>query len=117
MRTFEAVWQDIKKLQNTDVYTLRHHNKNHIVRVSELELTTNPEKARYPHTHFILKTSFQTVWQKLLANGNIIPVEDGGYHLVCACLALLPEVEYSLNPEAVWLTTNTHQIGRLVKKN
>jgi hypothetical protein len=62
-RTIEEVWQDIKKLQNKDVFTLYHHNKNHIVKVDETGLITNPDRSRYPHMHPVLKGAFETVWK------------------------------------------------------
>jgi len=116
MRTFEEIWQNIKKLQGKDVYTLSHKNKNHIVEVNETELIINPDRSRYPHTHLITKGAFETVWRKLLAKGDFVPIEDGGYNLVCACIALLPEVQYSLKPVTIWLSENRHDFKKLVEK-
>jgi hypothetical protein len=115
-RTFNEIWQDIYRLQDIEVFTLRHHNKNHIMKVDETGLITSPDRSRYPHTHPITKGAFETVWRKLLAKRDFMPVEDGGYHLVCACMALLPEVEYSLNPVTISLTENKHDFGTLVEK-
>lgn len=115
-RTFNEVWQEIKKLEDKDIFTLRYHYKNHIMKVNETGLITNPEKSRYPHTHPVDKGAFETVWRTLLTKRYFVPAEDGGYHLVCACLALLPEVEYSLKPETIWLSENKHEFRKLVEK-
>ncbi|MFC2016093.1 hypothetical protein ACFLUF_00070 [Chloroflexota bacterium] len=87
-RSFEEAWQDIKKLQDKDVVTLCHHHKHHIVTVDETCLRTE-----YPA--LVTKGAFKTVWKKLVKDGEFVPVEDGGYYFACACIAHLPEVEYS----------------------
>ncbi len=92
-RSFEEAWQDIKKLQDEDVVTLRHSHKNHIVKVDETGLTRRPDGSEYPA--FVSKGAFKTVWRKLIKYGKFVPVEDGGYYFACACIAHLPEVGYS----------------------
>ena len=92
-RNFEEVWQDIKKLQDKDVVTLCRSHKNHIQKVNEFLLETRPDGSEYPHS--ISKESFKTVWRKLIESGKFVPVEDGGYYFVCACIAHLHEVESS----------------------
>ena len=92
-RSFEEAWQDIKKLQDKDVVTLCHHHKSHIVKVDEWALTRRPDGSEYPAG--VSKESFKTVWEKLIEYGKFVPVEDGGYYFVCACIAHLSEVEYS----------------------
>jgi len=92
-RSFEEAWQDIKKLQDKDVFTLRHHHKNHIVEVDETGLITCPNGSEY--THPVTKGTFKTVWGKLIEDGEFVPVEDGGYYFACACIAHLLEVNYS----------------------
>ena len=92
-RSFEEAWQDIKKLQGEDVVTLRHSHKNHIEKVDETGLKTRPDGSEYPH--FVTKGAFKMVWGKLIEYGKFVPVEDGGYYFACACIAELPEVEFS----------------------
>jgi hypothetical protein len=75
---------------------------------------TRPDRNENPHP--VTKGAFETVWRKLLKDREFVPVEDGGYHFACACIALLPEVEYSLNPETIWLSNNRHDFGKLVEK-
>ena len=92
-RNFEEAWQDIKKLQGEDVFTLCHSHKNHIEEVVETGLTTRPDGSEYHH--FVSKGAFKTVWGKLIKHGKFVPVEDGGYYFACACIAHLHEVESS----------------------
>ncbi len=92
-RRFEEAWQDIKKLQGKDVVTLCRRHKNHIVEVDETELITHPNGSEYKHP--VTKGTFKTVWSKLIEDKEFVPVEDGGYYFACACIAHLPEVEYS----------------------
>ncbi len=92
-RSFEEAWQDIKKLQDKDVVTLRHRHKNHIVKVDETGLITRPNGSEYAHP--VTKGTFKTVWRKLIEDREFVPVEDGGYYFACACIAHLPEVNYS----------------------
>ena len=92
-RSFEEAWQDIKKLQDKDVVTLRRRHKNHIVKVDETGLITRPNGSEY--THPVTKGTFKTVWRKLIEDGEFVPVADGGYYFACACIAHLPEVNYS----------------------
>ena len=91
-RSFEEAWQDIKKLQDKDVVTLRRSHKNHIVKVDEIGLITRPNGSEYPHP--VTKGTFKTVWRKLIEDGEFVPVEDGGYYFACACIAHLPEVKH-----------------------
>jgi hypothetical protein len=113
-RIFEDIWRDIKKLQNKDVFTLRRHQKNHIVGVDETGLRTIRGKSDFPYP--ITKGAFETVWRKLITNDRYIPVEDGGYHIICACIALISEVEYSLKPVTIWLSEKRHEFGKLSEK-
>jgi hypothetical protein len=100
-RSFEEVWQDIKKLQDEDVVTLCHRHKNHIVEVDETCLRTRPDGSEY--SHFVSKGAFKTVWRKLIEYGKFVPVEDGGYYFVCACIAHLPEVVSSYEDGILYL--------------
>ena len=87
-RTFETVWQDIKKLEGKDVFTLRHLHKNQVKEANEtgLKIRTGRSKNEY----WLTKGAFETVWEKLL-DGEFVPTDDGGYYFVCACLeAALP---------------------------
>jgi len=92
-RSFEEVWQDIRKLEGKEVFTLCKCHKNHIVKVDETGLRTHPNGSEYAHP--VTKGAFKTVWRKLIEDGEFVPVEDGGYYFACACIAHLPEVEYS----------------------
>ena len=94
-RSFEEVWQDIKKLQDKDVFTLRRRHKNHIVTVDEIGLITRPNGSE--HTHPVTKGTFKTVWGKLIKDREFVPVKYRGYYFACACIAHLhlPEVNYS----------------------
>ncbi len=92
-RSFKEVWQDIKSLEGKDVFTLRHRHKNHIVQVDETGLITRPNGSEYAHP--VTKGTFKTVWGKLIEDEEFVPVEDGGYYFACACIAHLPEVNYS----------------------
>ena len=92
-RSFEEAWQDIKKLEGKDVFTLCKRIKNHILEVNETELRRRPDGSEYPA--LVTKGAFKTVWGKLIEYKKFVPVEDGGYYFVCACIAQLREVEYS----------------------
>jgi hypothetical protein len=45
---------------------------------------------------FISKRKFENVWKKLTGSGYFKVAT--GWEIACACIARLPEVEYSLNP-------------------
>ena len=92
-RNFEEAWQDIKKLQDEDVVTLCRRHKNHIVEVNETGLRTRPNGSEYAHP--VTKGTFKTVWEKLIKDGEFVPVENGGYYFACACIARLREVNSS----------------------
>ena len=100
-RSFEEVWQDIKKLQDKDVVTLRRSHKNHIEKVDETGLFTRPDGSEYHH--FVSKGAFKTVWGKLIEYEKFVPVEGGGYYFVCACIAHLDEVESSYEDGILYL--------------
>jgi hypothetical protein len=97
-RSFEEFWQDIKKLKDKDVYTLRHHRKSRITGADEITLYVRPESSKYSHP--MTKGAFETVWRILTEKGEYVPVDDGGYYFVCACLVNLPEVDW-LNKNGV----------------
>ena len=113
-RSFEEAWQDIKKLQDKDVVTLRRSHKNHIMQVGETGLRVHPDGSE--HFHHVTKGAFETVWTNLGKHGQFVPVEDGGYYFVCACIAHLPEVEYSCRDGILRLylrQQNTHPFGKV----
>ena len=112
-RTFEEVWQDIKKLEGTCVYTLCNHTKNHIKKVNEKELIRYSNGGR-GSSKPVNKSVFERAWNDLNEKG-CCKIGDS-WAIACACLALLPEIEYSKNTRTIYLSENRHEFKVLVEK-
>jgi hypothetical protein len=113
MRTFEEVWLDIKRLEGTDINTLCMHNKNHIKKVTDKVLVRYADKGKGSCTP-VERSAFERVWRDLTEKGYC-KISDR-WKIACACIARLPEVEYSVNSRTIWLTENKHDFGKLVEK-
>ena len=110
-RSFEEAWQDIKKLEGKDVFTLCKHHKNHILKVDEKEMKRLAEGKDVPTS--ISKARFERAWKKLVEDRKF------GYKwlsFIFACIAHLPEVEYFCKDGVLYLylrQQNTHPLGEV----
>jgi hypothetical protein len=111
-RTFEEVWHDLEKLKGRTVFTLVHKVKSEIIDVNKSGIKRRSEIHNQEKT--VDRSAFERVWKQLMENGYC-KVEDG-WKIACACIALLPEIEYSLKPGTIWLSDNRHEFGKLVVK-
>ena len=93
-RSFDDVWQDITRLQDKDVFTLCRCIKNHILKVNEKGVVRYSEGGKGAATD-VGKAAFKKVWRNLVEHREFVPKEKGGWRIACACIAHLPEVEYS----------------------
>jgi len=108
-RSFEEVWQDITRLQDKDVFTLCRRKKNHILKVDEKGVLRYSDAGRGTCT-LVDKARFERVWTNLVQHREFVPKGKGGW-LTCACIAHLPEVEYSCKDGTLRLylrQQNTH---------
>jgi hypothetical protein len=112
MRTFEEVWHDLEGLRGKTVFTLIHNVRNDIIEVDSTGIIRRSE--RWGQVKHVDKSAFQRTWEKLIKDGYC-RLSDS-WKFVCACIALLTEVEYSLNPGTIWLSENKHDFGKLVEK-
>jgi hypothetical protein len=111
-RTFNEVWCDLEKLKGQTVLTLVHHVRSEIIDVNKSGIKRRSEIHNKEKT--VDKSAFKRVWEDLMINGKCELSER--WKFACACIALLPEVEYSLNPAKIWLSENRHEFGKLVEK-
>jgi hypothetical protein len=111
-RTSDEVWCDLEKLKGTTVSTLVNHVQSEIIDVNESGIKRRAETHNKEKT--VDKSAFKRVWADLIINGNCKLSER--WKFACACIALLPEVEYSLKPGTIWLSENRHDFGKLVEK-
>ena len=105
-RSFEEAWQDIKKLQGEDVFTLCRRHKNHILKVDEKKMERLSAGKNQPTS--ISKAYFKTVWTNLVEHRKF---DKPSYNFTYACIAHLPEVEYSCKDRPLGLylrQQNTH---------
>jgi hypothetical protein len=111
-RTFEEVWCDLERLKGKTVYTLVHHVRSDIIDVDSSGMMRRSE--RWKQVRHVDRSAFQRTWEKLSIHG-CRRLSDA-WKFVCACIALLPEVQYSLKPVTIWLSENRHEFGELVEK-
>ncbi len=107
-RSFEEAWQDITRLQGKDVFTLCHPIKNHILEVNEKCLKRLSAGGKGAPTS-VSKATFKRVWKRLVEHREFVTKQ--GYNFTCACIAHLPEVEYSCKDGILHLylrQQNTH---------
>ena len=109
-RSFEEIWQELHRLKGKTVETLCYGMKNDIVdfkpkkgmiRISHAPQATGDEKT-------VPKNTFKTIWEGLLKNGEFKPSEKSGWRIACACIAHLPEVEYSCDDRILCLYLMDH---------
>jgi len=112
VRTFEEVWLDLEKLKGKTVFTLVHHVKSKVIDVDSRGMLRRSE--RWNQVKHIDRSAFKRAWEKLAIDGYCRLSDT--WKFVCACLALLPEVEYSLKPGTIWLSKNRHDFGKPVEK-
>lgn len=116
-RSFEEVWQDIRRLEGKDVCTLCRHYKSHILTVNEEGVKRLAEESRDKEYKPVAKSKFERVWRDLVACRQVVPSKKSeGIAFTCACIAHLPEVEYSLNPVTIWLSENRHDFCKQVER-
>jgi hypothetical protein len=97
-RSFEEIWLDIQQLKV--VYTLDRRHENQVIfdpNKGMLRLSGAGKGEWTP----VDKSAFNRAWERLVKDGSLEASRK--WKVVCACLAQLPEVEYSLNPEKLWL--------------
>lgn len=95
-KSFNDVWEDLKRLQGKEVYTLCHRWRNEIKEFNNhkmLRLSHAPQASGEPKP--VSKRTFRTVWEHLLKNREFVPKDIPAWKIACACIAHIPEVEYS----------------------
>ena len=93
-RSFGEVWQDITRLQDKDVFTICKRNKNHICKVNEKEVVRYADRGTGAFKS-VSKAVFEMVWRNLVAHRVFEPRNEDRGWFASACIAHLPEVEYS----------------------
>ena len=114
-RSFEEAWRDIKRLEGKDVFTLCNSVKNQILEVNEKGLKRLSAGGKGVPTD-VSKAAFKKVWTNLVENKVFVPKEKGGWRIACACIAHLPEVEYSCKDGFLRLylrQQSTHPFGEV----
>ena len=111
-RSFDEIWHDLQQLKGKTVFTLVYRVRNEIVDFDSrgmLRLMVRRNSIKR-----VDKSAFKRVWEKLVESGYC-QIEDG-LKIVCACIAHLPEIEYSLNPGIIWLSENRHDFCKQVER-
>jgi hypothetical protein len=111
-RTFDEVWSDLEKLKGKPVFTLVQHIKSDILDVNSTGIKRRSE--RWGQVRHVDRSAFKRVWERITKDGY--RRLSGSWKFACACIALLPEVEYSLKPGTIWLSKNIHEFGKPVEK-
>lgn len=114
-RTFENVWQELKQLEWKTVYTLCRGWRNDIYKFDDNVMWRFSHRGNGQPTS-VPKRTFNKVWENILKEGQFMPKEKGGWRIACACIALLPEVEYSCREGFVHLylrAQSTHPFGQI----
>ena len=95
-KPFNEVWEDLKQLKGKVVYTLCYRWRNDIVGFDDykmLRLSHAPQASG--EIKPVSKRTFLMVWEHLLKDGDFVPKDIPAWKIACACIAHLPEVEYS----------------------
>ena len=100
-RTFEQIWEDIEKLKGQTVYTLDQHVRNDIIDIAPKEVKRKSERGNGIKPVPI--RAFRNAWGKLVEQGYCEVNKSKTWGIAAACLAYLPEVEYSLKPRKLHL--------------
>jgi len=114
-KTIDGVWTELKQLEGTDVETLCQNSKNHIFKFNDKEMIryADPPRGRGAATA-VPRRTFKIIWENLVKCGEFEPSITPAYRIACACIARLPEVEYSCKENRVHLyilPQRTHEFG------
>ena len=96
--SFDEIWLDIQQLKV--VYTLNRRHENQVIFDPDKGMLRLSDAGKGEWTH-VDKSAFERAWERLVKDGCLEASKK--WKVVCACLAQLPEVEYSLKPERLWL--------------
>ncbi len=114
--SFDDVWRYIMSLKGEYVSTLYNPVKNYIQEVNEKGVTRLSARARDKgKSTNVPKAEFEKVWRNLREHGKFVPNGKGGWGIACACIARLPNVEYSCKDRILALylrKQNTHLLGQ-----
>ncbi len=118
---FEDVWKDILEVarikKDTGIQTLTRKILNKIVSVREDAIYVMSEATG--NIRKLSKSDFKECWNALIKNGklSIPPVHVWNERIIMAFLAHLPYIEYSLNPQTLYLMpTATHPLGTIKRR-
>jgi hypothetical protein len=114
-RPFDEVWQELKQLEGKTVYTLCRRWRNDILRFDSNRMWRVAHRgSKQPKP--VPKRTFRKVWERLLIDGEFMPKDVLAWKIACACIAHLPEVEYSCKEGFVHLylrLQSTHPFGEV----
>ena len=112
IRSFEEVWLDLERLKGKTVDTLVNHVKSDIIDIDSSGMLRRSEI--YNEEKTVERSAFERVWKDLTEKGYC--KIGSRWSIACACIALLPEIEYSVSSRTIRLTENKHEFGILVEK-
>lgn len=120
---FEQAWQQIQEIVSSTpvVHTLSRRVPNRIIYSDENVIiveSERPAKSETPQERKLKKEKFRQFWKVLTQQGQMVQEDVREYHgvgrIIMAFLARLPYVEYSLQPQTLYLMlTATHEIGTI----
>ena len=119
MTDFERVWQQILEVARTigEITTLTHKVSNQVVSVAEEAIVVKSKRTEQPRQ--LAKSMFRRVYDTLTIHRQIMCKRDedvlvSHQRIIMAFLAHLPNVEYSIRPQTLYLMpTNTHPLGTM----